>query len=171
VISASGTVENRDAYDPYGNVTSSSGTLSNPFGYTSGYADSATGLVQLGTRYYNPSVGLFTQEDPSGQSAGYLYVGDSPVNGTDPTGQITCPSFIPGCGVVTDAQNAISGAGSCIGAAGEAVGGGILSTVSGIFAALTSETVVGFAVGLLGAGLGATTVGQGVTAISSGACG
>jgi uncharacterized protein RhaS with RHS repeats len=43
-------------------------------------------LVQFGARYYNPSVGLFTQEDPSGQTEGYLYVGDNPVNGTDATG-------------------------------------------------------------------------------------
>jgi RHS repeat-associated protein len=86
VISASGSVQDRDAYDPYGNVASSSGTLSNPFGYASGYTDASTGLVQFGTRYYNPSVGLFTQEDPSGQTAGYTYVGDNPVNGTDPTG-------------------------------------------------------------------------------------
>jgi RHS repeat-associated protein len=86
VISASGAVQDRDAYDPYGQVTSSSGSTANPFGYASGYTDAATGLVQFGTRYYNPSVGLFTQEDPSGQSAGYLYVGDDPVNGVDPTG-------------------------------------------------------------------------------------
>jgi RHS repeat-associated protein len=88
VISASGAVQDRDAYDPYGNITSSSGTLSNPIGYVSGYIDSATGLVQFGARYYNPGVGLFTQEDPSGQSIGYLYVGDNPVNGTDPSGYL-----------------------------------------------------------------------------------
>jgi RHS repeat-associated protein len=86
VISPSGTVENRYAYDPYGKVTSSSGTVSNPFGYVSGYTDSATGLVQFGTRYYNPTIGSFSQEDPSSQTAGYTYVGDDPINDVDLTG-------------------------------------------------------------------------------------
>ena len=72
VISASGTVENRYAYDPYGQVTSSSGSVANPYGYAGGYNDSATGLVKFGTRYYNPSVGQFTQVDPSTERRIYL---------------------------------------------------------------------------------------------------
>jgi RHS repeat-associated protein len=103
VISSSGTVEDRDGYDPYGQVTSSSGSTANPFGYASGYTDAATGLVQFGTRYYNPSIGLFTQEDPSGQSAGYLYVGDNPVNGTDPSGM-----FCLGLCTITNAAESIA---------------------------------------------------------------
>lgn len=85
VISASGSVQDRTAYDPYGQVTSSSGSVANPFGYAGGYTQS-TGLVKFGARYYNPTVGLFTQEDPSGQTAGYGYAGDDPVNNADPTG-------------------------------------------------------------------------------------
>ena len=46
--------------------------------------------------------------DETGQP--YAYTGDDPVNAVDPSGRITCPKFIPGCGTVTDAQNAISGA-------------------------------------------------------------
>jgi RHS repeat-associated protein len=86
VITASGsTVEDGYAYDPYGKVSSSSGSLANPLGYAGGYTD-PNGLVKFGTRYYNPGVGLFTQQDPLGQSAGYLYVGDDPVNEVDPSG-------------------------------------------------------------------------------------
>jgi RHS repeat-associated protein len=171
VISSSGAVQNRYAYDPYGDVTSSSGTVVNAFGFADGYTDSTTGLGKFGTRYYNPSIGLFTQEDPSGQTAGYVYVGDSPVNGTDPTGRISCPSWLPGCGVITDVQNAISGAGSCLAAGGEAVGGGVLSVASGIVGVVSSETVVGFAAGAAGVAFGALTVGQGAAAIANGACG
>jgi RHS repeat-associated protein len=87
IISASGAVQNRDAYDPYGNITSSSGTLANPFGYAGGYTDSTTGLVKFGTRYYNPAIGAFTQQDPSGASGDYIYAGDDPVNAVDPTGR------------------------------------------------------------------------------------
>jgi RHS repeat-associated protein len=86
VVSASGTVQDRDAYDPYGSITSSSGSVANPVGYAGGFADSTIGLIKFGTRYYNPAIGSFTQQDPSGQSAGYIYAGDDPVNGADPTG-------------------------------------------------------------------------------------
>ena len=145
VISASGAVQDRAAYDPYGKVTSSSGSVSNPFGYASGYTDSSTGLVQFGARYYNPTVGLFTQEDPSGQSAGYLYVGNSPVNGTDPTGE---DSVIAGCvtavGITGDIAlgaaatgagleiSAADIAGSCfVGAVASFLGGAAESALSG----------------------------------------
>jgi RHS repeat-associated protein len=77
VISASGSVQDRTAYDPYGQVTSSSGSVSNPYGYAGGYTQ-GSGLVKFGARYYNPTVGLFTQEDPSG---------NTPANNTDPSGQ------------------------------------------------------------------------------------
>ena len=32
-----------------------------------------------------------------------------PVNNSDPSGMITCPSWVPGCGTVTNVQNAVSG--------------------------------------------------------------
>jgi RHS repeat-associated protein len=144
VISASGTVENRYAYDPYGDVTSSSGSVANPFGYAGGYTDSATGLDQFGTRYYNPAVGLFTQEDPSNQSAGYIYAGDNPVNGMDPSGEITCPSYIPGCGVVTDVQNGLSSSADDI-AAGAGAVLAVLAVVA-IFVTLPVWLVVAAAV-------------------------
>jgi RHS repeat-associated protein len=171
VINASGsTVADRYAYDPYG-VATPSGSTANPFGYASGYTDAATGLVQFGTRYYNPSVGLFTQEDPSGQSAGYLYVGDSPVNGTDPTG--LC-SGIFGCiasaaesvgsavshvasGVECVAEGLLPGSGSTgeIGEAGIESG---LTAVGVGGAGITAGAAVGGAIGVLGIASGVGTV-------------
>ncbi len=73
-------------YDPYGSnatATAVNGSLpSNPWRFTGGYFDAATGLYHLGARYYDPTTGRFTQ--PEG--TGYLYVGDNPVNGTDLSG-------------------------------------------------------------------------------------
>jgi RHS repeat-associated protein len=164
----SGTVSDRDAYDPYGKITASSGTIANPFGYADGYTDAATGLVQFGTRYYNPTIGLFTQEDPSGLSAGYLYVGDNPVNGTDPTGQCVLGLFGSGCD--NPVHSFISNAGSCIAAAGLGLGGGLIGIGSGIYGIATAATGVGIAVGYVGIVFGTAAAGTGIAAIANGAC-
>jgi RHS repeat-associated protein len=62
----------------------------NPYRYTGTYRDSQTGLYQMGSRYYSPGTGRFTQVDPLGRSVyeanRYAYVNCNPVNATDPTG-------------------------------------------------------------------------------------
>ncbi len=84
---------NRYGYDPYGKLTSSSGSVANPWGYAGGYLDS-TGLVKFGARYYDPNLGRWTQRDGVGGSitapgaiGAYLYVGCNPVNSVDPSGR------------------------------------------------------------------------------------
>ncbi len=56
--------------------------------------ESSTGLVKFGTRYYNPQLGRWTQQDPVAGSLGnpdslnrYLYAKDDPVNMVDPSGR------------------------------------------------------------------------------------
>jgi len=81
----SDTVVNTYSYDPYGNVTpGASNSVANSWQYTGGYLDSQTGLVKLGQRFYDPSIGRWTQLDPLGE--GYVYAGDNPVNFVDPSG-------------------------------------------------------------------------------------
>jgi RHS repeat-associated protein len=59
----------------------------NPWRYAAGYRDADTGFTKFGARYYDPSVGRWTQQDPSGQDANpYMYVGGDPVNLVDPEG-------------------------------------------------------------------------------------
>ena len=66
------------------------------FGYTGRFYDQATGLQWNLNRWYDPSVGKWLSEDPSGLAAGanpYEYVGDAPTDGTDPSGlviEISC---------------------------------------------------------------------------------
>ena len=89
VISGDGqTVSNRTGYDPYGNVTYATGSITNPFGYAGGYTD-ATGLVQFGARYYDPTTARWTQVDPAGTSgaSAYAYADDNPINVSDPSGE------------------------------------------------------------------------------------
>jgi len=80
-------------YDPYGVMLNETQGQPNPFQYEGGYFESSTGLVKFGTRYYNPNLGRWTQQDPVAGSLGnpdtlnrYLYVTDDPVNEVDPSG-------------------------------------------------------------------------------------
>jgi len=48
-------------------------------------------MLQLGVRFYDPTLGRFTQIDPAWNSANpYLYVDDSPALMVEPTGLIAC---------------------------------------------------------------------------------
>ncbi len=86
LIDSSGNRVATYSYDPYGQVLSSSGTESavNPYGFQGGYLDSTTGMVKFGQRYYDPTVGRWTQLDPEG--GGYTYAVNDPVSATDITG-------------------------------------------------------------------------------------
>nr|CAI77957.1 putative secreted protein [Streptomyces ambofaciens ATCC 23877]CAI78231.1 putative secreted protein [Streptomyces ambofaciens ATCC 23877]CAJ87738.1 putative secreted protein [Streptomyces ambofaciens ATCC 23877]CAJ89016.1 putative secreted protein [Streptomyces ambofaciens ATCC 23877] len=54
------------------------------------YAD-PTGLYEMEHRYYDPTLGRFTQPDPSGQETNpYLYVSGDPINPADPSGLCFC---------------------------------------------------------------------------------
>jgi len=89
LVNATGTQIATYTYDPYGNLTSSAPTgvgATNPYRYKAGYTD-PTGDTKLGARYYNPGLGAWTQQDPSGQNPGYNYASSDPINNTDPTGQ------------------------------------------------------------------------------------
>jgi RHS repeat-associated protein len=55
------------SYSAFGTITATTGSLVQPYRYGQGYTDSSTGLIKLGIRYYDPTHGRFTQQDPTGQ--------------------------------------------------------------------------------------------------------
>jgi RHS repeat-associated protein len=76
-------------YDSFGNLTNSTGTLTNPFRYTARESDAETGLYYYRARYYDSNVGRFISEDPIRFRAGinfFRYVRNRAVNFVDPTG-------------------------------------------------------------------------------------
>lgn len=76
-------------YDSFGNLTASTGTLTNPLRYTGREFDSETNLYFYRARYYDPTVGRFLNEDPMRFGAGpnfFAYVLNSPTNSLDPFG-------------------------------------------------------------------------------------
>ena len=92
---SSGKEVNRYDDDPYGQVINQQeqSGLNNPWKFAGGYLDNSTSLYKFGTRYYDPSLGRWTQQDPVGGSLGdlnsanrYTYANDDPVNAVDPSG-------------------------------------------------------------------------------------
>jgi RHS repeat-associated protein len=64
--SSSGALANTYIYDSFGNVTSATGTASNPFQYTGREYDPETGLLYYRARYYNPVYGSLLERRPDG---------------------------------------------------------------------------------------------------------
>jgi RHS repeat-associated protein len=94
VIDSQGNVLNHISYDSFGNVTNESNpNVDFRFGYTGREFDEETGQYYYRARYYDAGVGRFISEDPLGFGAGdanlYRYVGNSPTNYTDPTGNFS----------------------------------------------------------------------------------
>ena len=130
MVNTAGTVVARYSYDPYGNAVSvDESGLSQPniIRYTGGAFDQTTGLTKLGQRYYNPSLGAFTQQDTNQLLANpqngnlYAYAGDSPVSYIDPTGQSIWGDVL--AGVLTFGGAVLAVAGVVVSAPVIAVGG------------------------------------------------
>jgi RHS repeat-associated protein len=76
-------------YDPFGKLLAKTGTLDQPFGFSTKRYDAQTGLIEYGFRRYAPAIGRWTTRDPLGETGGinlYAFVGNNPVNWVDPWG-------------------------------------------------------------------------------------
>jgi RHS repeat-associated protein len=95
---STGALVNTYAYDSFGVVTASTGTMGNPFQYTGRDYDSETGLRYYRARYYDPATGRFLGEDPTGFEGGinfYAYTLNNPINLRDPSGNSAGAVAIP----------------------------------------------------------------------------
>jgi RHS repeat-associated protein len=78
--------------DPYGNIRGTGVTWSSAHSFLNAPTSSVSGLVQLGARAYDPSLGRFLSVDAvlaplnPVQNNGYAYAGNSPIDRSDPSG-------------------------------------------------------------------------------------
>jgi RHS repeat-associated protein len=189
-------------YDAFGNVTGythfdrdgaapapPSDWVDQLFYYTGQQRDEATGLQLHGARWYSPTTGRFLNEDPIGFDGGdpnlYRYVGNSPINGYDPTGltQAGNPlnnifggtTYNPYAGSLATSSSPIftqprpsSSPGLSLGTLGSVLGNSIYNSAPSYFAP-TTRSALSAGVSLVGAGLSSTAPGYsgGQTATAS----
>jgi RHS repeat-associated protein len=108
-----GTLSGTYIYDSFGNLTASTGTVTNPFRYTGREFDQETGIYYYRARYYGQNIGRLNSEDPLRFTAGvnfYAYTWNNPANYSDPFGlcpprvanHITCDTVLPNGQTVGD---------------------------------------------------------------------
>ena len=88
VTDETGNICNRYEYDAFGDFTVREETVHNRFAYAGEQYDPITGLYYLRSRFYNPVIGRFIQEDTyygDGLNL-YTYCQNNPVKYVDPSG-------------------------------------------------------------------------------------
>ena len=95
---ASGMVTGRADFDAFGNLIAAgsdqsvSSLVDERYGFTGREHDAETGLIYYRNRYYDPVIGRFISEDPTGYAGLdenlYRYVANDPINTVDPSGLV-----------------------------------------------------------------------------------
>jgi len=91
IVDGSGSVLNQYRYGAFGKMKQVQESFANSYAYTGREWDPDAGLYYYRARWYDPAVGRFPSEDPIGFAGGeanvYRYVGNNPINSTDPLGE------------------------------------------------------------------------------------
>jgi RHS repeat-associated protein len=187
ITDSSGGVVARYGDDPFGRLTSmmsvGSVGIDNPWRYVGAYQD-GTGLYKMGERFYDPTTGRFTQQDPlvnpldPSSCNRYAYVGDDPVNFSDPSGHHKCDWLHPWdcagavASAVGDAVSCIVGAitpGSFSTGSALIEGGGILTGLGAAAIDYATNEAIAAGVDMIGVALSVTIGSAGLVVVAVGA--
>jgi RHS repeat-associated protein len=97
-----GAIAQQLAYDAFGQATQNTSPGFQPFGFAGGLDDAETGLVHLGARDYDPSVGRWISKDPVRFDGGgnlYVYATNDPVNYVDAKGESPAAAAVVAGGI------------------------------------------------------------------------
>ncbi len=136
---ATGAVVAGYEYDAYGQITQTTGTLVQPYGYTGREYDAESGLYHYRARAFDATSGVFLQGDPLGFMGGtanlYSYGWSNPVKFADPSGLTSSVSCAQG----------IRSGGACGSMAGlvNPVFNGIGNLAMGLAAVITASNILG----------------------------
>jgi RHS repeat-associated protein len=92
LVDSTTTIFQSYVYDSFGRILQQNGSLKSPYTYTGRDFDEESKLYFYRSRYYDPKIGRFLQEDPIGFNGGinfYVYVRNNPIRYTDPFGLLT----------------------------------------------------------------------------------
>jgi len=172
ITTINGVIRESYSYDVYGTptlygsngVVIASTAINNRLMFTGRDRDPDTTLYNYRYRYYSPSLGRFVQVDPINLAGGdlnlYRYVGNNPVNATDPFGLLGTPEqrerFIRDMTLYGSAFGAFQG-GMAGGAGGLLIGA---PTGPGAAATGTAGAVAGAAEGTLIGGVSGRALGH-----------
>lgn len=98
ITDGSGTIVWDGVFDPFGNLASVSGSVTNLLMFPGQYYDSETQISQNWFRDYDPTLGRYFESDPIGLGGGintYAYATGKPLTRYDPTGLVSPPPGVP----------------------------------------------------------------------------
>lgn len=121
LMTSTGAVTNQYRYNPWGGAELVQEGVANSLRFVGRQYDAETGLYYNRARYYDPAVGRFISEDPSGLAGGinpYVYATNNPPNQTDPFG--LCPE---GSSLVSEKKVEMDGVSATAQTCGDGGGG------------------------------------------------
>lgn len=126
ITNQAGAVTGTYNYDPYGEATHA-GTATTTLQWDGEYTDTASGLIYLRARYYDPTTGEFISKDPLAAETGapYAYGRDDPLDTTDPLGLWTLNPISDVEQAGSTLGHGLSGAGGKFASAASRAAGGL----------------------------------------------